>query len=707
MLTTHFAALQSLSVKIVKSSLSLCYQGQPLNYVIGYEKRPLRCYTCNEPTTRGHKNSPTGRKDVLSYLTSYENIQTPLPFVLPQITLASFMCSPALMLKRTTEAKYFTSHVLAWALTSGQTSVAIVRYIEACAPQITPKINDLIYCSKLKLWVPILFFAVRRRDIKIIRLLVKNGADLALQASQDDGGYDRDTPSESTRGLQVSLLAYTALLSAIDRQDTTEIFRTLLAIGASPRQIPKSLWKKNYVQPPQQETPVTNDLQRRAEQEIEAVVRSSLNLTQRYYLHEASTMVPITPRELQVANHFKSPGLLELPYHLIGQRYAVGRVMDTVLEFIACPEGKPLCIFITGAPGHGKSEIARALHRLVGGGFLQVNCARCKRETDMFGPNAPLIGHEAGTAVNNFIVQNKDKLNVLFMDEFEKSSDEVRHSLLLPLEEGVYEDRRSNKSVNCTRTIFLMAVNLCQRDIAAFHKQNIHLGKRFLKEAPFEELQDTLRTGFITSLGAPFVSRIRDLIAVFPFTKEEQAVVAHSSYLSHVAYRRSQVNIAGHKIIGDLYINIVDDGKVFSYIRDKFYRNDLGVRTLQTAIATEITSPIWKLFVKSQRDMGREERANEELQTFRVSLEKDPTTKEVSIKVEKRGPTALESRKSKSEEQVMTETEWLRLVKENPTIFEVECATCGSVDHDEDSCPDGRRRKKQRTHDISSDSESD
>jgi ATP-dependent Clp protease ATP-binding subunit ClpA len=66
----------------------------------------------------------------------------------------------------------------------------------------------------------------------------------------------------------------------------------------------------------------------------------------------------------------------------------------------------------------------------------RVDCTEMKHETDLFGPKWPYIGHEKGSPLNNFLSRMNKKWCIVFLDEFEKTTAEVRNALLVPFDEG-------------------------------------------------------------------------------------------------------------------------------------------------------------------------------------------------------------------------------------------------------------------------------
>ena len=63
-----------------------------------------------------------------------------------------------------------------------------------------------------------------------------------------------------------------------------------------------------------------------------------------------------------------------------------------------------------------------------------MDCAIYNREDELFGPRAPYAGHEKGSPLNNFLAQNAGKRCVVFLDEVEKSHENIQNALLQPFD---------------------------------------------------------------------------------------------------------------------------------------------------------------------------------------------------------------------------------------------------------------------------------
>jgi MoxR-like ATPase len=100
------------------------------------------------------------------------------------------------------------------------------------------------------------------------------------------------------------------------------------------------------------------------------------------------------------------------------------------------PIRQPLVLLFAGPSGHGKTELARNLGRLLSLDLYSVDCTNLSHESDLFGPWFPYQGWEKGSAVNNYLASHNGQRCVICMDEFEKTKDEVRRALLVPFQSG-------------------------------------------------------------------------------------------------------------------------------------------------------------------------------------------------------------------------------------------------------------------------------
>lgn len=112
-------------------------------------------------------------------------------------------------------------------------------------------------------------------------------------------------------------------------------------------------------------------------------------------------------------------------------------------------------------------------------------------ERDLWGPKAPWIGSQQGSPLNNFLARTTGRRAIVLLDEFEKTSVEVRHSLLVPFREGgqlgpalfamgvssdasagKFTDRRNRRQSDCSKIIWIITSNALDPIIVNFTRYN-------------------------------------------------------------------------------------------------------------------------------------------------------------------------------------------------------------------------------------------
>lgn len=230
---------------------------------------------------------------------------------------------------------------------------------------------------------PPLFYASQTYDCKLVRLLIEMGA------RYDVCGRDA-----------IPLLPWIILK---DHPRSSQVFGTLLSLGCNANTIPSYMYE-NVMRVPA-DVVAENFLSTEpwCTPSLRVELDKRMNLTHRYLLHKASKRRAPSPRKLQTAGHLKISGLFAMPYFIVGQEVAIEIICSSVISHLCIKGSRPLVMAFVGPPGHGKTELALQMGKLLSADFKAIDCTEMRRETDLFGPKAPYCGHEAGSPLNNHL----------------------------------------------------------------------------------------------------------------------------------------------------------------------------------------------------------------------------------------------------------------------------------------------------------------
>ncbi|QDS75403.1 hypothetical protein FKW77_003081 [Venturia effusa] len=314
---------------------------------------------------------------------------------------------------------------------------------------------------------PIMFYATQTNNEKMIRLIASFSANLNI-VSDDD---------------RIPLLAYTIINSQIIQQDTSAAVVTLLSLGASAVVFPTAFYSPYDVElpvggPPQKElTDLKDDHKKWCQYtSMRSKLAEALNITYRYYLDKSTKVPQPQLRETQVAGLKDVTPLLGIPYLIIGQTTAATTLRNSLLVHMARKKGpqnrKPLVLVFAGPSGHGKTELANKMSSLLSLETLVIDCPQFSSDTELFGPRPGYYDAHKGSQLNNFLAKHDNKKCIVFLDEFEKTSEEIHNTLLKPFDEGLYQDRRTTKDVDASQVIWILATNVADHVISSFTEEN-------------------------------------------------------------------------------------------------------------------------------------------------------------------------------------------------------------------------------------------
>ena len=481
----------------------------------------------------------------------------------------------------------FSAETLARALLCDLSCQQIKGYLTFFSlEEVRSHINDRVYDSC------VLYYAVKKNCPDCVRLCFNFGAQLSVLTSRGHG--------------LMTFLMLNAHRSVIN---ATEVAKVLLARGQDPHEIRSELWE-NFIR-----NPVHKDLHPHKKD-----VPSGLNLTLRYLLWKASHVRKPATRTKQVADANGMSGLLELPYYLIGQDHAAKVVMQRIVSHVMLQKNTPLTMVFAGPSGHGKTEMANVMGKLLGIKAHIVDMTSMQHETDLFGPKAPYQGWEESSPLSIFLQQQDGCRSVVVLDEFEKSTAEVRNALLLPIESGKYIHRQTNAPVDCTKTIWICATNLVDPIVKEFF--STYLFEKDLntqRQAPFHDLQRQMREAFVSRLGAPMTGRLEVIVPFFPFQPDEQAAIAHKQILAVADRFRGKIDVDTKRFAGRVHLHIEKDGATCRHIAEQGYEVDTGARSIATHVNNLVEMPLADLY-QEQEELIADERNKKPLSKYVVEL---------------------------------------------------------------------------------------
>lgn len=431
------------------------------------------------------------------------------------------------------------------------------------------------FLEMMHLATPCLYYAIGRNSSQLVTMLLEFGIS------------PHGLPHAGVKGEILPPLAFAVIHGHRKSMDTTEIVKTLLAAGADPQTIPMHLWT-NYPEKPLADWPSTSHLgnQRKniswCRKETLSLLAQGLNLSQRYYLHQASIRKSLTSREVQLAEIHDAVELLKLPYRIIGQLPILESLQQTILDHLDSPSS--LAIVFAGPPGHGKTELAQQLGGLLNMQTMAIACSQMKHDTELFGSKQGYERSSEGSQLNNHLATNNGKFSVAFLDEFDKTSHEVCAALLTVMSEGTYTDRRHNRVIDCSKTIWILASNRGDEAIKKFYQKDLKdKNDEERLTADLSNLERELRALFKGHWGNALTSRIDHIYPFFPFSHAEQAVVAHKFLQKDAAQVRQPINLSKDvaRHMGHCILSHHEDWKLCSHMAQQGYDEDSGARGLK------------------------------------------------------------------------------------------------------------------------------
>ncbi|KAI0128120.1 P-loop containing nucleoside triphosphate hydrolase protein [Hypoxylon sp. NC0597] len=463
---------------------------------------------------------------------------------------------------------------------------------------------------------PATFYAVETNDAEIVRYWIKYGGD----------------PNATHGILRFPLLAFAILRGARARLQATRTMETLLRLGASPLVIPTAFYNPfdrdlPEAGPDEKELyDVADDERFWCIPELRPRLAAALNLTQRYRLWQASVLEPATGRERTLAIRKDAVEILGLQYTIIGQRLATWSLRKSFLVHLAMPFKKPLVLLFAGPRGHGKRELVNKLAYLLSLDVQKVECTGLNVYDEIFGVKRPDQDYTVGSPLNDFLASKSKERSIVFMEEFDKTNQEIHKELLVPFDRGVYTDRRNGQKVDASQTIWILSTSKFDDTISDFCIENSNIHDSDLRSEQYalrRQLHRRIRNECIASFGAPLTSRITEIIPFLTFNTEEQALIA-DKYIMEL-----ESLIAGpvvksedpdeDRLIGNVQLQITNDASVCSTIANEHYLPEFGASSIAHGVDATITNQLISRYLEDGDDFSEDQAESK----YRVGTNED------------------------------------------------------------------------------------
>lgn len=142
---------------------------------------------------------------------------------------------------------------------------------------------------------------------------------------------------------------------------------------------------------------------------------------------------------------------------IVGQDFAVRRVMSSIYELTKEGNNSPVVIMLYGSSGIGKTETAKIIGKILGGDIMRKQLSMYKSGNAfeyIFGSE-----HSRASFVKDLL--NRET-NVILLDEFDKAHPEILSAFYQMFDEGIFQD--SNYTVNLGRSLIICTSNFMKED---------------------------------------------------------------------------------------------------------------------------------------------------------------------------------------------------------------------------------------------------
>ncbi|KAF3480504.1 uncharacterized protein GIQ15_05851 [Arthroderma uncinatum] len=350
----------------------------------------------------------------------------------------------------------------------------------------------------------ILLAVIRCDRPDLVELVIENGAD----------------PNGVVPNSEIPLLG-SAILNR--NSAAVSIVNILLASGADPHAIPKSLWEDGIYTSHDQTADEDDESIDSGLKALTDTLAESANVSIRHSLLQASKTLPPLPANVEMYLLPFIKRITRAEHTMIGQRVAIEWIKKFLTLKFMTRMNSPLVMAFVGPAGHGKSSLAKELGTFIPLSKLQ----KVDDDDDDDEEDAPHNTRKPTNALG--------ELQVLFVD----NNDIAGYQRLLSFLDGddtyYYVNKGEKTIIDKSNTLCIIATTHGEERVLGYHRKDMSKGEEDNETHPENivhcDLEAWLGDELEKGLGTSLAGHVGCIIPFFPFSKAEATVLAHSYLL--------------------------------------------------------------------------------------------------------------------------------------------------------------------------------
>ncbi|KMQ49151.1 Ankyrin repeat-containing domain [Trichophyton rubrum] len=437
-----------------------------------------------------------------------------------------------------------------------------------------------------KLDILLSVIACSRTDL--VDLVIENGAD----------------PNGTVHNSEIPLLA-----SAILNRNSTSvsIVKLLLAAGADPNSIPKSLWEHGVFTYQSPEPDNDDELMDSGLKALKDTLEESVNVSIRHCLFQATRTLPPLPASVEMYLLPFIKRITRAEHLLIGQRTAIKWVRMFIIMKFMTRTNSPLVMAFVGPAGHGKSSLAKEL-----GTFIPIsNLQRVDPD--------PGEGEDEELSNDTSPTNAPGELEVIFVDKGDKAEYQRVLSFLEGEDAWYYLSEGEKVIIDRSNTLCIIAASSGEDKVMEYYDLNSReLEVELADTANWEsrlhrELELFVANDLEKEIGTSLAGHVSCYIPFTPFSKTEAAVLAHSYLLKATDSLAEFHDSLHHAKLGESdNVTFILDAQVEACdnLATTVYVIKLGARSIEQGVFKAVQSQMVQHYLKS--DLLKENRGQGE-----------------------------------------------------------------------------------------------